>query len=150
MNKNYILSAERANMKIRRMAYEILERNNGLKKLALAGIMDNGFYLAERLKLVLMDKASSKPPDVDPHILSGYDHVIVVDDVVNSGKTLVYALIPFLNMEISRIQTLTLVERSYKVFPVHVDYVGISLATTLQDHIQVEFSDGQITGAYLH
>jgi pyrimidine operon attenuation protein/uracil phosphoribosyltransferase len=53
-------------------------------------------------------------------------------------------------MEISRIQTLTLVERSYKVFPVHVDYVGISLATTLQDHIQVEFSDGQITGAYLH
>lgn len=164
MNKNYILSAERANMKIRRMAYEILERNNGLKKLALAGIMDNGFFLAERLKLVLMeistldiaiiplrlDKASSKPPDVDPHILSGYDHVIVVDDVVNSGKTLVYALIPFLNMEISRIQTLTLVERSYKVFPVHVDYVGISLATTLQDHIQVEFSDGQITGAYLH
>jgi pyrimidine operon attenuation protein/uracil phosphoribosyltransferase len=55
MNKNYILSAERANMKIRRMAYEILERNNGLKKLALAGIMDNGFFLAERLKLVLME-----------------------------------------------------------------------------------------------
>jgi pyrimidine operon attenuation protein/uracil phosphoribosyltransferase len=164
MKKNHILSAERAKMKIRRMAYEILERNNGIKKLALAGIMDNGLHLAQMLKLILqeittidiiviplkVDKTSPQAPLVESNAISGYDHVIVVDDVVNSGKTLIYALLPFLSLEISRIQTLTLVERSYKIFPVHVDYVGISLATTFQDHIQVEFSDGQITGAFLH
>jgi len=97
-----------------------------------------------------MDKTSSTPPDLDGIILNDVSHVIVIDDVVNSGKTLMYALLPFLSKGISRIQTLTLVERSYKTYPVHVDYVGVSLATTLQDHIHVEFIDGVIAGAYLH
>jgi pyrimidine operon attenuation protein/uracil phosphoribosyltransferase len=76
--------------------------------------------------------------------------VVVVDDVVNSGKTLIYSLIPLLNSSPKRIETLTLVERSYKTHPVHVDYVGVSLATTLHDHIFVEIEDGKLGGAYLH
>ncbi|MEY4335544.1 MAG: hypothetical protein RLZZ45_463, partial [Bacteroidota bacterium] len=79
MSKNYILSADKAKMKMQRMAYEILERNNGIKKIHLAGIMDNGLLMAELLKSILlevsnlevdviplkMDKSSSTPPDLD-------------------------------------------------------------------------------------
>ena len=164
MSKNYILSADRAKMKMRRMAYEILERNNGIQKIVLAGIMDNGLLMANLLKSILneistldvlvipleMDKVSCLPPTFDERQCEGISHVIVIDDVVNSGKTLIYALLPFLSKRIPRIQTLTLVERSYKTYPVHVDYVGVSLSTTLEDHIQVEFLDGEIAGAYLH
>jgi len=97
-----------------------------------------------------MDKSSTTPPVIEETYVNDISHVIVIDDVVNSGKTLMYALLPFLSKGINRIQTLTLVERSYKTYPVHVDYVGVSLATTLEDHIQVEFIEGVITGAYLH
>jgi pyrimidine operon attenuation protein/uracil phosphoribosyltransferase len=75
--------------------------------------------------------------------------VILVDDVVNSGKTMIYALMPFLYKPNKGLQTLTLVERSYKTYPLHVDYVGVSLATTLQDNISVEIADGRILEAYL-
>ncbi|MEJ7769041.1 MAG: phosphoribosyltransferase family protein, partial [Chitinophagaceae bacterium] len=75
--------------------------------------------------------------------------IILIDDVTNSGKTLLYALKPFLAHHPKKIQTLTLVERSHKLFPVSSDYVGISLATTLQEHIFVEVENGQVSGAYL-
>jgi pyrimidine operon attenuation protein/uracil phosphoribosyltransferase len=75
--------------------------------------------------------------------------LIIIDDVVNSGKTLIYAINPFLIHEPLKIQTLTLVERSYKVFPIHIDYVGISLSTTFSEHIQVEVENGNILGAYI-
>ena len=75
--------------------------------------------------------------------------VIIVDDVVSSGKTLLYSIKPFLEFHPKKIQTLVLVERSYKNFPVTPDYVGISIATTLQDHIFVEVKNDEVTGAYL-
>ncbi len=75
--------------------------------------------------------------------------IIVVDDVSNSGKTLLYALKPFLDFSPKKIQTLVLVERSHTSFPVRPDYVGLSIATTLQEHIYVEVHGEKITGAYL-
>ncbi len=75
--------------------------------------------------------------------------VILIDDVANSGKTLLYALKPFLNFQPRKIQTLVLVERTHKTFPVQPDYVGLSVATTLEEHIFVELQDDEITGAYL-
>jgi pyrimidine operon attenuation protein/uracil phosphoribosyltransferase len=75
--------------------------------------------------------------------------VVVMDDVINSGRTFLYALLPLLEEMPRKIQTLTLVERSYKTFPVHADYVGISLSTTLQDHIYVEVLGEKVIGAYL-
>ena len=75
--------------------------------------------------------------------------IILVDDVVNSGKTMLYALKPLLNFYPRKIQTLTLVERSHKMYPIASDYVGISLATTLQEHIFVEVEEGRVKGAYL-
>jgi len=75
--------------------------------------------------------------------------IIVIDDVANSGKTLLYALKPFLAYHPRKIQALVLVERSHNSFPVHPDYSGISIATTLQEHIFVEVEGDDVVGAYL-
>ena len=163
MGKKYILTPEKAIMKLRRMAFEILERNNGASSVSIAGIRENGYVVAQELKAILTDISSlqidlieiqidksnpihcSIPTDIDVK-----DKIlIVVDDVVNSGKTLLYGILPFLQFSPKQIQTLTLVERSYKIFPVHVDFVGISLATTLQENISVEVVDGKLAGAYV-
>ena len=163
MGKKYILTPEKAMMKLRRMAFEILERNNGATSVSIAGIRENGYVVAQELKAILAEISSLQIDLIEIHIdksnpihctiPSGIDLkdkiLIVVDDVVNSGKTLLYAILPFLQFSPRQIQTLTLVERSYKVFPVHVDYVGISLATTLQENIFVEVVDGKLAGAYV-
>ncbi len=163
MERKYILSADKAMMKLRRMANEVIERNDEEHQLVLAGIKGNGLDIAVVLKSIL-DKISSfnvvlLPIDIDKqnplncHIENNADLqdkvVVVVDDVVNSGKTLLYSLLPLLKASPKKIETLTLVERSYKTHPVHVDYVGISLSTTFHDHIIVEVKDGKLEGAYL-
>jgi pyrimidine operon attenuation protein/uracil phosphoribosyltransferase len=73
----------------------------------------------------------------------------LIDDVANSGKTLSFALKPFLEYQPKKIQTLVLVERSHKAFPVQPDYVGLSVATTIQEHIYVEVEGETVMGAYL-
>jgi pyrimidine operon attenuation protein/uracil phosphoribosyltransferase len=75
--------------------------------------------------------------------------IIVVDDVANSGRTLLYAMKPFLDFLPKKIQALVLVARSHNSFPVHPDYVGLSIATTLQEHIYVEVGKGKVLGAYM-
>jgi pyrimidine operon attenuation protein/uracil phosphoribosyltransferase len=163
MGKKYILTSEKAMMSLRRMAFEILERNNGAKTVSIAGIRENGYVVAQELKSILAEISSleidlievqiDKSNPIHCTIPSGIDVkdkiLIVVDDVVNSGKTLLYAILPFLQFSPKQIQTLTLVERSYKIFPVHVDFVGISLATTLQENIFVEVVDGKLAGAFV-
>jgi pyrimidine operon attenuation protein/uracil phosphoribosyltransferase len=164
MERKYILSAEKALMKLRRMSFEVLERNNKETELILAGIKGNGFAIAQILKSVLEEitpfKVSLILIDIDKKqplhcsLQSEIDFqdkvVIVVDDVVNSGKTLIYSLLPLLTESPKKIETLTLVERSYKTHPIHVDYVGVSLSTTFHDHIIVEVENGRLGGAYLH
>ena len=164
MERKYILSAEKAKMKLRRMAFEVMERNSTEKQLILAGIKGNGYDIAQLLTgiladishlsidLLLIDIDKQNPLDckLADHVELSDKVVIVIDDVVNSGKTLLYALLPLLKATPKKIETLTLVERSYKTHPVHVDYVGISLATTFHDHIIVEVENGELNGAYLH
>ena len=149
--------------KLQRMAYEIAEQNAGEKELILAGIRDNGVTLAHiisrhvqailhnQIKVVeiALDKRSPSGVQLSEEIDFNDAVVILVDDVVNSGKTLLYALKPLLRFYPKKIQTLTLVERSHKMYPVASDYVGISLATTLQEHIFVEVEEGRVKGAYL-
>jgi pyrimidine operon attenuation protein/uracil phosphoribosyltransferase len=152
MERKYILSADKASMKLRRMAYEVIERNATEKQLVLAGIKGNGFEIAQMLKQILseistfsielmlidIDKQNPLVCQLESNINLEDKVVVVVDDVVNSGKTLLYSLLPLLKASPKKIETLTLVERSYKTHPVHVDYVGISLSTTFHDHIFVE------------
>ncbi len=163
MEKNYILSPEVAAKKLKRMAYEILENNFGETRFILAGIRESGTVIAKciqellveiaglktELITVTLDKKNPKTVTLDKPIDYQQEVIILIDDVSNSGKTLLYALKPFLDWSPKKIQTLVLVERSHNAFPVKPDYVGLSVATTLQEHIYVEVMAGRITGAWL-
>jgi pyrimidine operon attenuation protein/uracil phosphoribosyltransferase len=148
---------------MRRMAYEILENNTDTQGIVLAGIRESGSVIARNIKrllgeisplpveLITITLDKKRPTTVTLSEQANFDNknIIVVDDVVNSGKTLLYALKPFLEFHPAKIQTLVLVERSHKAFPVKPDYVGLSMATTLQEHIYVEVAGEEVTGAYL-
>ena len=162
-NKKYILNKEVAAKKLQRMAYEILENNIDEEKIILAGIPENGTVIARNIQKILSGISSLKTEFVSVSLNKRHPKevtlsqqmdfndkvVIIVDDVVSSGKTLLYAIKPFLEFHPKKIQTLVLVERSYKNFPVTPDYVGVSIATTFQEHIFVEVKDDEVTGAYL-
>jgi pyrimidine operon attenuation protein/uracil phosphoribosyltransferase len=161
--RNYILDQSVAERKMRRMALEILENNEGETPIILAGIHESGSVVARCIQEMLAEFSNVKtelisisldkrePGEVKLSREMDFNGkvIIVVDDVANSGRTLLYALKPFLTSHPKKIQTLVLVERSHNSFPVHPDYIGLSVATTLQDHIFVEVEEGKVLGAYL-
>ena len=162
-SKNYILTKEVAQKKLQRMAYEILERNEGEDNIILAGIKENGLIIAKKMKELLqpiykgqldlmeidIDKKNLSDINLSPEINLNDKVIIVADDVVNGGRTLLYAIRPMLLFYPKKIQTLVLVERTHKAFPITSDYVGLSIATTFEEHIIVEVEDGEINGAYM-
>ena len=143
------------------MAYEIVERNMNEKEIILAGIRDSGLIIANLLHGFLkeifkgdiivtgitIDKRDPKNISLSDVIDFDNKIVIITDDVANTGKTMLYALKPFLSYYAKRIQTLVLVERSHKEFPVSADYVGLSVSTALSEKIIVETDLGEIVGA---
>ncbi|MBL7744251.1 MAG: phosphoribosyltransferase [Chitinophagaceae bacterium] len=161
--KNYILDQAVAEKKLRRMALEIIEENYDEKGIILAGIRDSGSVVAKCIQRMMaevsnlptevisisLDKRNPKEVTLSKKIDFTAKVVILVDDVANSGKTLLYALKPFLEFHPKKIQALVLVGRSHNSFPVHPDYVGLSIATTLQEHIYVEVSEDKVLGAYM-
>jgi len=146
-----------------RMAYEILENNYEENELILAGIRESGSVIARNIQhllheikdisteLLMISLDKKFPEDVLLSRSTSFENkvVILIDDVSNSGKTLMYALKPFLSSYPKKIQTLVLVERTHKAFPVKPDYVGLSVATTLQEHIYVEVDGDIVKGAWL-
>ncbi|HEU5164015.1 MAG TPA: phosphoribosyltransferase family protein [Chitinophagaceae bacterium] len=162
-DKKYILSKEVGEKKLRRMAYEILENNIDEKEIILAGIRESGSVVAKVIQQMLAEISSIKtelititldknePTNVSLNKTFDFNGkiIILIDDVSNSGKTLLYALKPFINYHPKKIQTLVLVERTHTSFPVRPDYVGLSIATTLQEHIFVEVKGEEVEGAYL-
>jgi pyrimidine operon attenuation protein / uracil phosphoribosyltransferase len=162
--KNCILNAEAIKRRLRRMAFEIAESNTGETSLVIAGIARNGVVVASNLidelkkimdvniEFATIHLNKRQPLEVRVDGVEDFNDkvVILVDDVANSGRTLLYALKPFLDFNPKKIETLVLVERSHKKFPVFSDFVGLSLSTTLHDHITVETEGNSITGAWLH
>ena len=162
-SKNYILTKDVAQKKLHRMAYEIMERNAEEDHIILAGIKDNGLVIAKKMSELLrpiykgqldlisiyIDKINLSEINFFPEIDLNNKVIIVADDVVNAGRTLLYALKPMLEFYPKKIQTLVLVERTHKAFPVTSDYVGLSVATTFQEHIFVEVEGDEINGAYM-
>lgn len=162
-NKNVILTQEAIEKKIERIAYEIYEHNYDEPSIILAGIWDRGSILTQKIAAHLQRIApfkvevmeikldKQKPAEVElSHQLDFSGKVIVViDDVANSGRTMLYALKPFLQFLPKKIQTAVLVDRRHKSFPLSVDFVGYSLATTLQDMVMVDVSGEKISSAYL-
>ena len=146
------------------MAFQVAERNADCDSLVIAGIAGNGVMVAQavikELQQIIkcpiefitisIDKDNPLNASIDKQLNYDDRTIIVVDDVVNSGRILLYALKHFLSHQPKSIQTLVLIERSHKLFPVQSDYVGLSIATTLQDHITVKTENGRIAGAWLH
>jgi pyrimidine operon attenuation protein/uracil phosphoribosyltransferase len=163
VSKNCILSAEAIKRKLRRMSFQIAEANADEELIIIAGIAGNGTLLAQKIvdelkqivnisiELLTIQITKKNPVDamIQPQIDVSGKIIIVVDDVANTGRTLLYALHPLLSFLPKKIQTLVLVERSHKLFAVQPDYVGLSIATTLQEHIIVETEGSEITGAWL-
>lgn len=163
MAAHLILSKEIAYRKLQRMAYEIAEQNIEEQQIILAGIKENGNIISQILFSFLkdifkgeikiieisIDKKNPKKISLSEEINFDGKIIIITDDVANSGKTLLYAIRLFLDFYPKKIQTLVLVERSYKEFPVSPDYVGLSVSTALTEKIIVETLNGEIEGADL-
>jgi len=161
MAKDSILSKSSAREKLHRMALQIAENlSDENQELILIGVAQNGTAMAHQLKgflkqyidsdiqilTVSLDKIN--PDEVTLSASQDFNDksVIIIDDVSNSGKTLLYATKPLLAYRPRRIQTLVMIERMHRQFPIKPDYIGLSLATTGEDHIRVEIQDGEITG----
>jgi pyrimidine operon attenuation protein/uracil phosphoribosyltransferase len=164
-NSHLILDKKQILQRIKRIAFEIYEQNFKVKEIILAGIYDKGYTFAGLLQKelsgicqikttlvkVTVDKNSPLQTDVkldiDPKELK-HKTIILIDDVLNTGRTLAHSLKPLLAIDTAKIQTAVIVDRRHKVFPVSADYVGYSLSTTLKEHIEVSFEKGRF-GVYL-
>lgn len=164
MNKIQILTEAQIDQKLKRMAYEIWEKNSEEKEIFLIGIEETGAAVATKIAEILkeisplkikyssliIDKKSPLQQDIK---LTGDSlnnkTVVLIDDVANSGKTLLYALKPLMEYEPAKIQVAVLVDRKHKNFPVTPDIIGHSVSTTIQEHIIVNYEGGKLTGAHL-
>jgi pyrimidine operon attenuation protein/uracil phosphoribosyltransferase len=155
-----LLNSRQIQQRIDRLAFQVYEDNFEQQDLIIAGIAKSGFVVAERLQAALtkicpiktelieieVDKENPTIVGMEPAMSKQSlknKVVIVVDDVLNSGKTLIYSLRPFLDADMRKIRTVLLVDRDHKRYPVEADYVGITLSTTLQEHIRVDFTPGK-------
>lgn len=154
-----ILNKEEINHKIKRIAYQIYESNVSEREIVLAGIADNGFILAKKLekelqqisplKIVLCEVKVSKKNPLDKVTTSlqpeEYQNksLVLVDDVLNSGTTLIYGVRHFLDVPLKQFQTAVLVDRNHKKYPVKADFKGISLSTSLNETVQVSLKKNQ-------
>lgn len=162
--KSLVLDAAQVNQKIKRIAYEMYENNFSEKSVVLAGIDGQGYLFAQ-----LLQKELKKISDLNVSLLKikldksaktqtvtevvgdlkevKKKSVIIIDDVLNTGRTLAYAFKPFLETEVKKIEVAVLVNRSNTLFPVSPTYTGYELATTLSDHVEVKL--GKDAAVYL-
>ena len=161
--KNKIMDQKHIQKTIKRISYQIYETNSEENELVLAGIRENGLELATRIQKELkkisdldvilieikMDKKNPRDKISMSQSISFCENksVVVVDDVLNTGKTLIYAVKKFLSIKLKKIQTAVLVNRNHKNFPIKGDFKGISLSTSIKEHINVRF--GKDEGIYL-
>ena len=163
--KTLVLNDGQIRKKISRMAYQIYENNFEEKTLILAGIDGQGFVLAQLLQKELqsisglectvvkisIDKSSPETSQVLLDVTAkelNKKNIILVDDVLNTGRILTYAMKPFLSLIVKKIEVAVLVNRSHSLFPVLPKYTGYELSTTLSDHIEVDLK--KKFAVYLH
>lgn len=166
MNKTLIADSKQIQQKINRIAYEIYENNYSEKNIIIAGIAPNGYILAKRIddvlkkispiKTTLIEIKINKENPVGTDIKISLSEkelknkvIILVDDVLNSGKTLIFGAKPFLTTPVKRLTTVVLVDRGHNRYPIKADFVGLSLSTTLQEHISVEIGKKGKEAVYL-
>ena len=151
-----ILSHEQIQFKIKRIAYQIYEANVDEQEIIIAGIEGGGTKFAKKIISVLRKITDAEITlckvmmDKDNPLKSGVStslaeedfknkSIVLVDDVLNSGTTLIYGVHHFLKTPLKQLKTAVLVNRNHKKYPVKADYKGISLSTSLQEHVNVFF-----------
>ena len=160
MDKKKILTNSQIKRKIKRISLQIIESNVEEKEVVLAGIEQNGFLLAKELNKMITEfsnlniklcslKIDKKNPlnNISTSLNSSeYKNksIVVVDDVLNSGSTLMYAVKHFLDTELRQLKTAVLVDRNHKKFPIKADFKGVSLSTSIQNHVKVQFDKNSI------
>lgn len=164
--KNLLLNDRQIRQKLYRIAYQICEDHLKEKRIILVGIEERGSVLARELESIIkeigmlevsrgsltVDKDNPYKTPVTCNITeTDYkeQNIIIVDDVLNSGKTLMYAVKHFLGVPVRRISVMTLVNRLHRRYPIRADYVGLSLSTTMQEHISFEIDGDGKFAAYL-
>jgi len=157
MKKKIILNEDQINQKISRIAHQIMECNIGEKEIIIAGIEKNGYIIATKLKERIASISNIKITTcsvkinkenlldkVTTSVEKNYylnKSLVLVDDVLNSGGTLIYAVKHFLNTEVKQFKTAVLINRNHKKYPVKADFKGISLSTTTVNHVKVRFTN---------
>jgi len=155
LTQNCILNNQEINHKIRRIAYQIYESNVDQSEVILAGIQSNGYILAQKIKqnleeiseikvklcAVKINKKNPTEPISTSLSADDYAHksIVLVDDVLHSGTTLIYGVKHFLDSPLLQFKTAVLVNRNHKKYPVKADFKGISLSTSLNEHVDVIF-----------
>lgn len=165
MSKNIILSNQEIEHKIKRIAYQIYETFVDEDEIVIAGIATNGFTFAKKIAAALENISKLKVSLCEVQInkqkpempvqtsLSKEQYankgLVLVDDVLNSGTTLIYAVRHFIDVPLKKFKTAVLVDRNHKKYPVKADFKGISLSTSLLEHVQVVFDENGDNYAYL-
>lgn len=163
MAESNILNQSTAEKKLKRLAMEVIERHSGGGEIILIGIRKNGFPIARKIGSLLeaghsggvrvvalsVDKRHPAGIRLEPEVSCSGKTVILIDDVANSGRTMLYALSPLLEAYPARIETLALVARTHRSFPVALDYVGLSVSTRPSEHIRVDVVNEEVTGAVI-
>ena len=160
MDKKKILTNSQIKRKIKRISLQIIESNVEEREVVLAGIEQNGFLIAKELNKMITElsnlniklcslKIDKKNPlnNISTSLNSSeYKNksIVVVDDVLNSGSTLMYAVKHFLDTELRQLKTAVLVDRNHKKFPIKADFKGVSLSTSIQNHVKVQFDKNSI------
>jgi pyrimidine operon attenuation protein / uracil phosphoribosyltransferase len=161
---NIILDTIQIDQKIKRIAYQIYESNSDEKEVVIAGITGNGYIFAEKLVKVLSEISELKLTiclvninkknslDIVTTTLAEDDYknksLVLVDDVLSSGNTLIYGVKHFLEVPLKRFKTAVLVNRNHKKYPVKADFKGVSLSTSIKEHVQIDFLEDESV-AYL-
>lgn len=157
--KQLILSHQQIEQKINRLAHQILENTFETETILLGGIVGNGSVLAQKIKAIIEQhsnqrivffelKINKDLPLSEPIELSISEDllkngsIVLIDDVLNSGKTMQYALIKLLEHPTHMIKTVALVDRKHRRYPIKADFVGLSLSTTLKEHVEVSLENG--------
>ena len=157
---NIILSTNEIQHKINRIAYQIYETFVDEEEVILAGISSNGYVFAQKIadelskitsiEITLCEVYINKlnPQEKIKTSLAVVDYtnkaLVLIDDVLNSGTTLIYGVKHFLDVPLNKFKTAVLVDRNHKKYPVKADFKGISLSTSLQEHIQVVFKENEM------
>ena len=157
LEENCILNQIEINHKIKRIAYQIYECNVNEQEIIIAGIYSNGYLFAKKIKSAIEEISNINPllckveinknnptssvtTSISPNDYKGKS-LVLVDDVLNSGTTLIYGVKHFLDVPLKQFKTAVLVNRNHKKYPVKADFKGISLSTSLKEHVTVIFKE---------